>query len=321
MSSNMNTFAWYNVRVKVVILKILIVIFFVSIIGALVFVSYQYKNTKNELSKITIRDAEQIKLIEAKELQKDEIIKQKDAYIVFLEGENSEVNKQLTEEKDKGEKFEEQVSIIGKTIAEIQKIQSTDAELLKKYSKIYFLNENYKPKELASISNDYLANKKSVIEINLKVLPFLNRMISASEEGGASTSIRIISGFRSFDEQKSLKSSYSVTYGAGANKFSADQGYSEHQLGTTVDISSEKLALSYTSLGKSPLLPWMLENAYKYGFILSYPKGNTHYQYEPWHWRFVGVELATDLHDRKINFYDMDQREIDTYIGKLFDDY
>ena len=64
---------------------------------------------------------------------------------------------------------------------------------------------------------------------------------------------------------------------------------------------------------------WLLDNAYKFGFELSYPKGNNYYVYEPWHWRFVGVKLATLLHDNKLNFYDVDQRQIDAFLINIFD--
>ncbi|MEK7495870.1 MAG: D-alanyl-D-alanine carboxypeptidase family protein, partial [Patescibacteria group bacterium] len=64
---------------------------------------------------------------------------------------------------------------------------------------------------------------------------------------------------------------------------------------------------------------WLTENAYKYGFILSYPKQNTYYRFEPWHWRFVGVALATKLHDGNKYFYDLSQREIDQYLVSIFD--
>ena len=134
------------------------------------------------------------------------------------------------------------------------------------------------------------------------------------------TEIRIISAYRSFGEQSSLNTSYKITYGAGtANKFSADQGYSEHQLGTTVDLTTAKLGSSFEQFDGTIAYRWLQDNAYRYGFILSYPKNNKYYQYEPWHWRYVGVDLATKLHNDKKNFYDMDQREIDTYLIKFFD--
>ena len=64
---------------------------------------------------------------------------------------------------------------------------------------------------------------------------------------------------------------------------------------------------------------WLTDNAYKYGFSLSYPKNNSHFVFEPWHWRFVGIELAKKLHDENKTLSDLDQREIDTYLSKFFD--
>src|SRR3990167_1970818 len=113
---------------------------------------------------------------------------------------------------------------------------------------------------------------------------------------------------------------YTVVYGAGtANSFSADQGYSEHQIGTTLDFITTRLSGQLTGFDKTEGYQWLLNNAHNFGFILSYPKNNTYYVYEPWHWRFVGVKLATYLYDNKLNFYDMDQREIDTYLANTFD--
>jgi D-alanyl-D-alanine carboxypeptidase len=87
-----------------------------------------------------------------------------------------------------------------------------------------------------------------------------------------------------------LKSQYRVTYGAGtANSFSADQGYSEHQLGTTVDFTTPKVGGTLTGFDKTDSYKWLQNNAYKYGFILSYPSSNGYYIFEPWHWRFVGL--------------------------------
>ena len=111
-----------------------------------------------------------------------------------------------------------------------------------------------------------------------------------------------------------------MTYGAGtANSFSADQGYSEHQLGTTVDMITSGLGGVLDGFDTTKAYQWMLSNAYKYGFILSYPKNNNYYVYEPWHWRFVGIKFAKYLHDQKLNFYDLEQRTIDSYLVSIFD--
>ena len=130
----------------------------------------------------------------------------------------------------------------------------------------------------------------------------------------------MVSAYRSFGEQAALKSSYKVTYGAGtANSFSADQGYSEHQLGTTIDFTTGYLGANFAGFDKSDAYAWLLDNAYKYGFIISYPKTNAYYTYEPWHWRFVGKKLARYLHTTNERFYDLDQRTIDSYLITIFD--
>lgn len=307
-------------------LKTLITFGVLAIFAVLGYAGYQYQQISNELARVntekdssTAAEAKQAIGYQESISHLNDLIKQKDAYITFLEGENADLTKSLSDERGKTQDFEQQVSIIGKTITEIQKIQNTDAELLKKYSKVYFLNENYKPAALTTIPSEELVDKKKIIEIHAKVAPFLNAMIAASN--ATNTPIRVISGFRSFDDQKTLKTTYKVTYGAGANKFSADQGYSEHQLGTTVDLSTEKLGIGYTQFAETKAYQWMLDHAHEYGFIISYPKGNASYQYEPWHWRFVGIALATELHNKNMHFYDMDQRTIDTYLGKLFDEF
>jgi D-alanyl-D-alanine carboxypeptidase len=146
----------------------------------------------------------------------------------------------------------------------------------------------------------------------------LNKLL----DDAASSSIKlyVFSGYRSFNEQSALKNDYTVTYGAGtANSFSADQGYSEHQLGTALDFITTGLGGQLDGFDGTAAYQWLINNAYRYGFVLSYPKNNPYYIYEPWHWRFVGVKLATTLHGLNENFYDMDQRTIDGYLVNLFD--
>lgn len=195
---------------------------------------------------------------------------------------------------------------------------SIDKELLKKYSKVYFLNENYAPQKLSLIDSKYIFNKSRQEYIHTSVLPFLERLLSDAWKTGIK--LKIISAYRSFAEQAGLKSSYSIIYGSGANKFSADQGYSEHQLGTTVDFTTEELGNNFSNFAKTNAYQWLKNNAHKYGFILSYPENNKYYIFEPWHWRFVGIKLATNLYNNNQNFYDLDQKEIDQYLIYIFDD-
>lgn len=231
--------------------------------------------------------------------------------------ENVALSEALENEKNKNEVFERQIKDISGTVGYLAKLQATDPELLKKYSRVYFLNENYAPKKLALIPKTWLYNGESTLEIHADVALHLTDLLEEADEDGLS--LRIISAFRSFDTQAALKTNYRVTYGSGSNQFSADQGYSEHQLGTTLDFTTPTVGSSFTGFEKTPEYAWLLEHAHKYGFILSYPKNNKFYQYEPWHWRFVGVELATKLHREEKYFYDMDQRDIDQYLGDIFE--
>ncbi len=200
----------------------------------------------------------------------------------------------------------------------LTKLTTIDPELLKKYSKTYFLNENYVPAGLLPIDPVYVSNPAGNLQILDKVQPFLQNLLIDANTSGVPLSVA--SAYRSFGTQSDLKAQYKVVYGAGtANSFSADQGYSEHQLGTAVDFSTPTIKGAYPAFEKSTAYTWLNQNAYKYGFIISYPRENTYYEFEPWHWRFVGVELATYLHDNGMYFYEMDQRQIDAYLLQLFD--
>ena len=224
---------------------------------------------------------------------------------------------QLQAETERTNALSDQISDISSTVGTLDKLSKTDKELLEKYSKIYFLNEHYTPASLATITPAFWNETDRPELIFTQVWPFLNRLISDAHSAGID--LRVSSSYRSFGTQADLKSTYKITYGSGANKFSADQGYSEHQLGTTVDFMLPNLKGDYSKFGGTNAYTWLTNNAYRYGFILSYPKGNSYYQYEPWHWRFVGVALATKLHDQNIYFYDYPQRLIDAYLVNLFD--
>jgi len=215
--------------------------------------------------------------------------------------------------------FEEKVGTISGTVNNLEKLSKTDPELLQKYSKVFFLNEHYAPERLAQVEEQYEYSKTKISKIHEGVWPHLLRLLTQSKLDGID--LYVFSAFRSFEEQKSLKGQYQVTYGTGtANQFSADQGYSEHQLGTTLDFMTTGLnGVLSNAFDKTKAYEWLTNNAYKYGFTMSYPKNNAYYVYEPWHWRFVGIPLATYLHNNNKNFYDMDQREIDTYLVTMFD--
>lgn len=235
-----------------------------------------------------------------------------------LKLENDTLTENLSEQERNNLSLEREKRHNERQIEELTKLTTIDPELLKKYSKVYFLSDNYAPASLTDIAPEYLSNPASKKQILTDVYPYLTDMLEDAKRD--EVEILISSAYRSFTEQKNLKSSYVVQYGSTtANRFSAEQGYSEHQLGTTLDFSTKSLGGALPGFENTTAYKWLTENAYKHGFILSYPKNNAYYKYEPWHWRFVGEELARDLHDDGKYFYEWDQREIDEYLVEIFD--
>ena len=130
-------------------------------------------------------------------------------------------------------------------------------------------------------------------------------LATAMAESGKGTLI-LNSGFRTYKNQQGLYNRTRDARGlAVAEKLSARPGHSEHQLGLAADFSVKGSGCAImVCFGSTEAGIWLAENANKYGFILRYPKGFkpiTGFQYEPWHFRYVGVELATEMKTKGIN--------------------
>lgn len=121
-----------------------------------------------------------------------------------------------------------------------------------------------------------------------------NKMVNDAKSQGIN--LRIISGFRSYQKQQSLYNNYVARDGkAAADRYSARAGHSEHQTGLAADINSLEQSWENTKEGK-----WLNDKCYKYGFIIRFPKGKesiTGYMFEPWHIRYVGVDIATTIYN------------------------
>jgi D-alanyl-D-alanine carboxypeptidase len=222
------------------------------------------------------------------------------------------------DELDRNKEFEGQIMDLAGSLDEFEKLQDIDEELLIKYSKVSFLNENYLPSRIKQIDDEYVLEGKDDQYFHGDAMRFLERMFDAAKRDDID--LKIISAYRSFDEQNQLKGQFTEIFGEGANAFSADQGFSEHQLGTTLDITIPEIGGTFEGFSNTEAYEWLLDNAHNYGFILSYPKDNSFYIYEPWHWRFVGRDLARDLNrNDERTFYTLDQREINEYLLEIFD--
>ncbi len=149
------------------------------------------------------------------------------------------------------------------------------------------LPDGYTPADLVAVSGQMLRKEAATA---------LGSLLSDGAKAGAS--MQAISGYRSQATQVGLYNSYVAKDGvAAADRYSARPRYSEHQTGLAADLGNGtcdlEICFGTTAAGK-----WLRENAYRYGFVVRYPEGKeslTGYQYEPWHIRYVGKELALEI--------------------------
>jgi len=168
------------------------------------------------------------------------------------------------------------------------------------------LSSNYVPSDLEEINNDCFINGNPKAKyLRSEAKDAFEQLCLDSIKNG--TPVYGQSGYRSYETQNNLYENAVKTYGEeNASKDTARPGYSEHQTGLAIDVSSTKYG-NMLSFEKTESFSWMLKNAHKYGFILRYSLDNedTHgYIYEPWHYRYVGVKVATDMyvHHKDLTF-------------------
>jgi D-alanyl-D-alanine carboxypeptidase len=160
----------------------------------------------------------------------------------------------------------------------------------------YRLTTGYQPGDLRSTANAGLNGGNTVRAF---VIADLRAMVRAARTAGARLAVQ--SAFRSYSTQKSTFAYWSRVSGySAALKSSARAGHSEHQLGTTVDFRTYggSAPWYYADWGRTKAGAWLRTNAWKYGFVMSYPKGKTAqtcYAYEPWHFRYVGRTVAAKV--------------------------
>ena len=176
------------------------------------------------------------------------------------------------------------------------KYLNTSYLLVNKYN---YLPENYIPDNLVTIDSIYSNGEKVMVDYAKDA--FEKLASTAKNEG---YNIYAMSTYRSYNYQVGLYNRYVSEDGKeSADTYSARPGYSEHQTGLTVDVYNKEK--SYTDFDKTKEYTWMQDNAHKFGFILRYPKdkvSETGYTYESWHYRYVGEEIATYIHEHNISF-------------------
>lgn len=164
------------------------------------------------------------------------------------------------------------------------------------------LPEEYVPKQL--ITPDIplrLEHSSEEMRVDERIAGPLQRLITAAQADGLE--LVLGSGYRSYDTQALTYESFVAQEGqTAADRYSARPGHSEHQTGLVADLvrPDEECAFE-TCFGELPEGQWLSEHAHEYGFIIRYPENGqavTGFQYEPWHFRYVGEELARELHRR-----------------------
>lgn len=203
-------------------------------------------------------------------------------------------------------------------------LNTTDKDYLMIVNKSNPLGESYTPKNLRQLDSSICTKDSELMEnAAIAAEALIAEMIA---EGF--TDIKITSAYRSYSRQEQLFESYIANEMSKAPSlsreeakeivlgYSAEAGYSEHQSGLCIDlINTQKMVGLYNYGSETPDNPydlgfaeldeyqWLLQNAHKFGFILRYPENKTNktgYDYESWHFRFVGVDAATKIYKKGI---------------------
>ena len=159
------------------------------------------------------------------------------------------------------------------------------------------LPADYVPNNLVT---PYVNSTSDVIQVNQLAEDALRKMLKAAEK--AKVNVILNAGYISYATQNDYyEDRVSLVGQAEASKLMPAAGFNEHQTGLAFDFTdSSETVLNTVEFGDTDAGKWLYENAYYYGFILRYPKGKediTGYEYQPWHYRYVGEDVANAMHE------------------------
>lgn len=185
-------------------------------------------------------------------------------------------------------------------------ITSADSQYVLVNKKFGLDPADYRPADLVipkvNLTSSDSDDEKSVREL---IAPNLEEMLTAAKK--VNLNLTMNSGFRSSKLQAFYFNNYVKQSGLeAAKRYSAEPGHSEHQTGLSFDLSyTDRKCYLDACFGETDAGVWLAENAHSYGFILRYSKDKeavTGYQYEPWHFRFVGKDVATKIFEQKLSY-------------------
>lgn len=164
-------------------------------------------------------------------------------------------------------------------------------------NKHHYLRDTFVP-ELVTMEKGYASYSA---RMEPTAYQWFVKMVDAARADGLT--LYCVSAYRSYTYQDSLYQNFVRKYGqASADTYSARAGYSEHQTGLAADINASSRKDNFEN---SKEYRWLVENSWKYGFILRYPEGKqsvTGFRFEPWHYRYVGQDLAKKVYESGLTY-------------------
>ena len=163
--------------------------------------------------------------------------------------------------------------------------------------------KDYKPADLVKIKYFVSDRSEATRYMRAEAAEAFHNLVDKAAANGIE--LKMTTAYRSYNFQKILFDNYVAKEGEeAANQYSARPGQSEHQTGLSVDVSSPSVGYQLSDdYGNTEEGKWLAGNAYRFGFIIRFPKGKeeiTGYQYEPWHIRYVGLTAAKEIYEQDL---------------------
>ncbi|HEX5912228.1 MAG TPA: M15 family metallopeptidase [Rubrobacter sp.] len=174
------------------------------------------------------------------------------------------------------------------------------------------LSPDYVPKDLVALQDYGVPTLGSdVLRLRRAAAENLGHLVEDSEADGEE--LVVASAYRSYEEQQLSHERLLSIFGADADGMSAAPGHSQHQLGTAIDFTNAAAGYQvWMPFAQTSAYLWLEHHAWEYGFVLAYPKGKeeqTGYRWEPWHYRYVGVDDAKRLEEKDLSLQAFLERE------------
>lgn len=297
-----------KIKKQVIIIPIIIIIAIISFIVIKKQInyhnSYEYKFKKigyssEEITEILKLENNQIDELLKKDYNKDYIKFIKQKYFIF-----NNLDRYIDYYKNnKSIKTSTIISMVNvnRDYEYYEQTKKTDISknnlmLVNKYN---YLDETYAPDDIKDISNYYAYDDNSIREETLNAY---KEMWNAAKK--EDLTLIVSSSYRTYEIQNKLWTRRANANGkASADEYTARAGFSEHQTGLALDILTYNATLN--EFENTDEFKWLSEHAHEYGFILRYPKDKediTGYSYESWHYRYVGIDVATKIKKLNITF-------------------